>query len=78
MNGLFPRCFWSFKCIPRSSIHDHGMRSANLIEVERTRTVMAENRIHDNLATVLNIICSILNKIDTHCLEGFLFDIKHF
>ena len=76
-NGFLLKYFLSFKCTPRSSIHDHDTRSADLIDVERTRTLMAGNCIRNHLATVLNTTSrSILDKIDTHCLEGFIFYIK--
>ena len=76
-NGFLPKYFPSFKCTPMSSIHDHDTRPADLIDVERTRTVMAGTCIRNHLATVLNTTSrSILDKIDIHCLEGFIFYIK--
>ena len=71
-NGFLPKYFLSFKYTPRSSIHDHDTRSADLIDVERTRTVMVGNCIRNHLATVLNTTSrSILDKI-----EGFIFYTK--
>ena len=75
--GSLPCYFLTFDCIPRSDIHDHDTRYSHLINVEATRTRMAENCIRHHLITKLNNTprC-ILDKIDTHSLEGFSFFIK--
>ena len=69
-----PNYFRTFKCIPRSSIHDHDTRYCSLIDVEGTRTVMAGNCIRHHLVTVLNNTAQcIIDKISTHSLLGFPF-----
>ena len=75
--GSLPCYFLTFDCIPRSDIHDHDTRYSHLINVEATRTRMAENCIRHHLITILNNTprC-ILDKIDTHIVEGFSFFIK--
>ena len=75
--GSLPCYFFTFDCIPRSDIHDHDTRYSHLINIEATRTRMAENCIRHNLITIVNNTprC-ILDKIDTHSLEGFSFFIK--
>ena len=75
--GSLPCYFLTFDCIPRSDIHDHDTRYSHLINVEATRTRMAENCIRHHLITILNNTprC-ILDKIDTHSVEGFSFFIK--
>ena len=63
----------------RSSIHDYDTRSANLIEVERTRTVMAANFIRNHLpAVMITNPRSTLDNINTHCLKVITFYIKRF
>ena len=74
-----PSLFLSFDCIPRSDIHEHDTRYANLINVEGTRTKMAENCIRHHLITILNTTPDcILDKINTHSLQGFSFFIKRY
>ena len=74
-----PSFFLSFDCIPRSDIHEHDTRYANLINVEGTRTKMAENCIRHHLITILNATPScILHRINTHSLQGFFFFIKRY
>ena len=74
-----PSFFLSFDCIPRSGKHEHDTRYANLINVEGTRTKMAENCIRHHLITILNTTPNcILDKINTHSLQGFSFFIKRY
>ena len=77
--GELPRYFLGFKYEQRSSIHDHDTRFANLIDSKPTRTVMAQNCIRHHIVTVLNCTPKcILDKIDTHSLQGFTFYIKRY
>ena len=74
-----PSYFLSFDCIPRSDIHEHDTRYAHLINVEGTRTKMAENCIRHHLTIILNNTPGcILDKINTHSLQGFSFFIKRY
>ena len=74
-----PSFFLSFDCIPRSDIHERDTRYANLINVEGTRTKLAENCIRHHLITILNTTPDcILDKINTHSLQGFSFFIKRY
>ena len=74
-----PSYFLSFDCIPRSDIHEHDTRYAHLINVEGTRTKMAENCIRHHLTIILNNTPGcILDKINTHSLQGFCFFIKRY
>ena len=74
-----PSYFLSFDCIPRSDIHEHDTRYAHLINVEGTRTKMAENCIRHHLTIILNNTPGcILHKINTHSLQGFSFFIKRY
>ena len=75
--GNLPNYFLTFKCIPRSSIHEHNTRYSSLIDAEGTRTVIAGNCIRHHLVTVVNNTPKcIIDKIDTHSLHGFSFYIK--
>ena len=77
--GYLPNYFLTFKCIPRSSIHEHNTRYSSLIDAEGTRTVIAGNCIRHHLVTVLNNTPKcIIDKIDTHSLHGFSFYIKRY
>ena len=74
-----PNYFLTFKCIPRSSIHDHDTRYSSLIDAEGTRTVMAGNCIRHHLVTVLNNTPQcIIDKMSTHSLLGFSLYIKRY
>ena len=77
--GYLPNYFLTFKCIPRSSIHEHNTRYSSLIDAVGTRTVIAGNCIRHHLVTVLNNTPKcIIDKIDTHSLHGFSFYIKRY
>ena len=77
--GSLRNYFLTFKCIPRSLIHEHDTRYSDLIDVEGTRTVIAGNCIRHHLVTVLNNTPKcIIDKIDTHSLHGFAFYIKRY
>ena len=77
--GLLPKYFMSFRCTPRSPIHDHDTRYASQIDTISTRTVMASNRIRCRLPEIINSTTeSILNKIETHRIHGFLPFAKRF
>ena len=74
-----PSYFLSFGCIPRSDIHEHDTGYAHLINVEGTRTKKAENCVRHHLTIILNNTPScILDKINTHSLEGFSFFVKRY
>ena len=77
--GELTRYLLGFKYEQRSSIHDHDTRFANLIDSKPTQTVMAQNCICLHIVTVLNCTPKcILDKIDTHSLQGFTFYIKRY
>ena len=77
--GELPSYFLDFRYEQRSSIHDHDTRFANFIDSKLTRTVMAQNCILHHIVTVLNCTPKcILDKIDTHSLQGFTFYIKRY
>ena len=48
--GYLPNYFLTFKCIPRSSIHEHNTRYSSLIDAEGTGTVIAGNCIRHHCA----------------------------
>ena len=76
-NKNLPMYFYELSYTPRSDIHDHDTRYADLIDIESTRTVMAEKCIRIHLGNVINEKPNvIMEKIDTHSIYGFVFYIK--
>ena len=74
-----PKYFLSFQCVPRSSVHDHDTRGASRIDTLYTRTHMAAKCIRSHLPVLLNDTPAIIiNKIDTHSIQGFSFFIKRY
>ena len=76
--GEIPKHFLSFRCVQRAAIHDHDTRFANQIDSELgTRTVIGQNCMRHHLVIVLNCTPScILDKVDTHSRQGFIFYVK--
>ena len=71
--------FLSFQCVPRSSVYDHDTRGASRIDTLYTRTHMAAKCIRSHLPVLLNDTPAIIiNKIDTHSIQGFSFFIKRY
>ena len=69
----------TLQCVPRSSIHDHDTRNASQIDTVYTRTHMAAKCIRSQLPLVLNDTPEvILNKINTHSIQGFSFFVKQY
>ena len=69
--------FCELSYTPRSDIHGHDTRYADLIDIESTRTVMAEKCIRIHLGKVINETPNvIMEKINTHSIYGFVFYIK--
>ena len=78
-NSQLPKYFLSLQCVPRSSIHDHDTRNASQIDTVYTRTHMAAKCIRSQLPLVLNDTPEvILNKINTHSIQGFSFFVKQY
>ena len=78
-NCQLPMYFLSLQCVPRSSIHSHDTKSANKMDTIYTRTKMAAKCIRSQLPLLLNDTPDIiLNKINTHSIEGFSFFIKQY
>ena len=76
-NKNLPTYFCELSYTPRSDIHDHDTRYADLIDIESTRTVMAEKCIRIHLGKVINETPNvIMEKIKTHSIYGFVFYIK--
>ena len=74
-----PKYFLSFQCVPRSSIHDHDTRGAERVDIICTRTHMAAKCIRSHLPVILNDTpAMIINKINTHSIQGFSFFIKRY
>ena len=74
-----PKYFLSFQCVPRSSIHDHDTRGAERVDTIYTRTHMAAKCIRSYLPVILNDTpAMIINKINTHSIQGFSFFIKRY
>ena len=74
-----PKYFLSFQCVPRSSIHDHDTRGAEQVDTIYTRTHMAAKCIRSHLPVILNDTPAIIiNKINTHSIQGFSFFIKRY
>ena len=62
---------------PRSDIHDNDTRYADLIDIESTRTVMAEKCIRIHLGKVIHETPNVITeKINTHSIYGFVSYIK--
>ena len=75
----FPKYFLSFQCVPRSLVHNHYTKGANRIDTLYTRTHMAAKCIRSHLPVLLNDTPAIIiNKIDTHSIQGFSFFIKRY
>ena len=78
-NKKLPTYFCELTYTPRSDIHDYDTRYADLIDIESTRTVMAEKCIRVHLGNVMNDTPDIImEKINTHCIYGFVFIIKRY
>ena len=78
-NSQLPKYLLSLQCVPRSSIHDHDTRNASQIDTVYTRTHMAAKCIRSQLPLVLNDTPEvILNKINTHSIQGFSFFVKQY
>ena len=74
-----PKYFLSFQCVPRSAIHDHDTRGAEQVDTIYTRTHMAAKCIRSHLPVILNDTPAIIiNKINTHSIQGFSFFIKRY
>ena len=74
-----PKYFLSFQCVPRSPIHDHDTRDAEQVDTIYTRTHMAAKCIRSHLPVILNDTPDmIINKINTHSIQGFSFFIKRY
>ena len=74
-----PKYFLSFQCVPRSSIHDHDTKGAERVDIICTRTHMAAKCIRSHLPVILNDTpAMIINKINTHSIQGFSFFIKRY
>ena len=62
---------------PKSKIHDYSTKYADLIDIETTRTVMAEKCIRVHLGNIINETRNIImDEISTHSIYGFVFCIK--
>ena len=78
-NKKLPTYFCELTYTPRSDIHDYDTRYADLIDIESTRTVMAEKCIRVHLGNVMNDTPNIImEKINTHSIYGFVFSIKRY
>ena len=76
-NKKLPTYFCELTYTPRSDIHAYDTRYADLIDIESTRTVMAELCIRVHLGNVMNDTPNIImKKINTHSIYGFVFSIK--
>ena len=76
-NKNLPTYFCELSYTPRSDIHDHDTRYPDLIDIESTRTVMAEKCIRIHLGKIINETPNvIMEKINTHSIYGFVFYIK--
>ena len=78
-NKKLPTYFCELTYTPRSDIHDYDTRYPDLIDIESTRTVMAEKCIRVHLGNVMNDTPDIImEKINTHSIYGFVFSIKRY
>ena len=74
-----PKYFLSFQCVSRSSVHDQDTRGASRIDTLYTRTNMAAKCIRSHIPVLLNDTPAIIiNKIDTHSIQGFSFFVKRY
>ena len=72
-NKKLPTYFCELTYTPRSDIHDYDTRYADLIDIESTRTVMAEKCIRVHLGNVMNDIPNIImEKINTHISSKYV------
>ena len=61
------------------SIHDHDTRGAERVDTIYTSTHMAAKCIRSHLPVILNDTpAMIINKINTHSIQGFSFSIKRY
>ena len=73
-----PSYFRSFEFPRISQIHSYNTRNKENFNVPKTRTKMAEYCLRNMIPRILNTTApSILQKINTHSLSGYVFFIKH-
>ena len=73
-----PSYFRSFEFPKISQIHSYNTRNKENFNVPKTRTKMAEYCLRNMIPRILNTTApSILQKINTHSLSGYVFFIKH-
>ena len=73
-----PNFFQSFSLQPRSLIHQYNTRIKTQLNVNKTKRKFAENCVRNQIALIVNKTQSnILDKIDTHSLEGYCNYIKY-
>ena len=78
-NKNLPTYFSELTCTPRSDIHDYDTRYANLIDIDSTRTVMAEKCTRAHLRNIMNETPNIIrDKINTHSIYGFVFSRRRY
>ena len=71
--------FCELSYTPRSNIHGHDTRYADLIDIDSTQTVVAEKGIRIHLGKVINetpSVIMVMEKINTHNIYGFVLYIK--
>ena len=77
VHNILPPYFYTFNIITQGSSHDHFTRHRGQMRTERVRIVLAEKRLKIFLPKLINETPrSILDKINTHSIQGFSFNIK--
>ena len=70
--GTIPDYFKSYKIQQRFEVHGRNTRNKSSIVTNRTRLKLSDKCVRNNLASVLLSTPQIaLEKVETHCLEGF-------
>ena len=78
-NDILPRYFDTFRFTKRSDIHKYNTRQKSSLQVPKTRTKFTEQCIRNLIPSLINETpSSILDKTDTHSIQGFCFYIKSY
>ena len=73
-----PYYFTSFNLHTQGSTHDYNTRQRDDIRTNRVRINLTEKCLRNYLTKTINSIPNqILNRIDTHSMEGFASAVKH-
>ena len=78
-NDQLPRYLQNFAFIARSDIHGYDTRAKADLNVNRTRTRLAENSLRNVTPVIVNEFPNVVtDKIRTHSLQGFVMYVKQY